>query len=79
LEFKIQASDASPVVNPAFVIDVWGNEGASLALNGKAVAEGKDFRVGYLDRLDGTSMVVWIRAELTKPATFSLTSRSRPR
>lgn len=77
LELKIQASDASPVVNPAFVIDDWGNDVPSLTLNGKAVAEGKDFRVGYLDRLDGTSMVVWIRGELSKPATLTLTSRAK--
>jgi hypothetical protein len=76
LDFTIQASDTSPAVNPAFVIEGWGNDAASLMLNGKTVVQGKDFRIGYLDRLDGTNMVVWIRAELTKPATFSLTAHS---
>jgi hypothetical protein len=73
LEFTIQASDKSPAVNPAFVIDGWGRGGTSLKLNGKPVAEGKDFRVGHIDRLEGSSLVVWIRAQLTGPSNFSLT------
>jgi hypothetical protein len=77
LEFKVQASDTSPAVNPAFVIDGWGSDNVSLKMNGKPVAEGKDFRVGHLDRLDGSTVIVWIRATLTRSTGFSLTPRSR--
>jgi len=76
LEFNIQAGEKSPVVNPAFVIDGWGREGAALRLNGKLVTEGKDFRVGHIDRLEGSSLVVWIRAQLTAASQFSLTPQS---
>jgi hypothetical protein len=76
LEFSIQASEKSPAVNPAFVIDGWGRGGVSLKLNGKAVPEGKDFRVGHIDRLEGSSLVVWIRAQLTSPSRLSLTPTS---
>ena len=76
LELNIQASEKLPAVNPAFVIDGWGRGGASLKLNGKEVTEGKDFRVGHIDRLEGSSLVVWIRAQLTGPSNISLTPTS---
>ena len=72
LEFNIQASEESPAVNLAFVIDGWGHGGASLRLNGKPVAEGKDFRVGHIDHLEGSSLVVWIRTQVTEPSDFSI-------
>ncbi|MGA8153607.1 MAG: LamG domain-containing protein [Terriglobales bacterium] len=74
LLFSLEASDKSPAVNPAFVIEGWGDGGASMTLNGKPVAEGKDFRVGHIERLEGTALVVWVRAQLTRPTKFKLTS-----
>jgi hypothetical protein len=59
-------------VNPAFVIDGWGHGGASLRLNGKPVVEGKDFRVGYIDHLEGSSLVIWIKTQLTTPSNFAI-------
>ena len=79
LEFTIQANDKSPAVNPAFVIDGWGEGGASLTMNGKAVAEGKDFRVGRIEQLEGSSLVVWIRVQMTGPLSISLTPTSGSR
>ncbi len=77
LEFTIQASDKSPAVNPAFVIDGWSSDSFSLNLNGKPVIEGKDFRVGRIERLESSSLVVWIRADLTGPSSISLTPTMR--
>jgi hypothetical protein len=59
----------------------WADEyytsgGASMRLNDKPVAEGKDFRVGHIDRLEGSSLVVWVRAQLTSPSRFSLIQTS---
>jgi hypothetical protein len=78
LQFNLEASEKSPAVNPAFVIDDWGSGGASVTLNGKPVAEGKDFRVGHIERLEGTALVVWIRTQLTQPTEFKLRSNSKP-
>jgi hypothetical protein len=61
-------------VNPALVIDGWGSGGASLILDGKSMLEGKDFRAGHIERLDGTALVVWVRAQLTRPTSFKLAS-----
>jgi Concanavalin A-like lectin/glucanases superfamily len=77
LEFNIRASDALPAMNPAFVIDGWGNDKISLKMNGKLIPEGRDFRVGHLDQLDGSSLIVWIRAELTSSTSFSLAPGSK--
>jgi hypothetical protein len=76
VEFDIEASEKSPTVNPAFVIDGWGRQGAALRLNGKRIEEGKEFRIGHIDRLEGSSLVVWIRAQLSAPSHFSLTPTS---
>jgi len=42
-------------------------------LNGKPVAEGKDFSVGHIERLECAALVVWIRSQLTQPTKFRLT------
>lgn len=68
----LQASEASPVLNPAIVIKNWGDEAAQLKINGKAVAWGKDFRHGYVHRLDRTDLVVWIRQEWVAPLRIVL-------
>jgi hypothetical protein len=73
VQIQIVASDASPLVNPAFVVDQWGPAGATIKLNGKAIIEGKDFRVGHVDHLEGTSLIIWIRMQATKPVTLSVT------
>src|SRR5439155_14062 len=72
VQFDLAASEKLPAVNPAFVIDGWGNGGATLTLNGKSVAEGSDFRVGHIERLGATALVVWIRAQLSQPTKFRL-------
>ncbi|HWF91898.1 MAG TPA: hypothetical protein VN684_06420 [Terriglobales bacterium] len=73
LEFKLQSSDGSATVNPAFVIDGWGDGNLSLKMNGKQMAEGKNLRVGHLDTLDGTTLIVWIQGQISSPASFSFT------
>jgi hypothetical protein len=72
LDMHLQASGSSPAVNPAFVVDGWGHVGAALRLNGHALIEGKDFRMGYIDRLEGSSLVVWVHAQLTSAADISV-------
>ncbi len=43
LEFTLEASEKSPALNTALVVDGWGNEGVALRLNGQPVTEGKTF------------------------------------
>jgi len=78
LQFSLAADEKSPAVNPAFVIEGWGNGGVLLTLNGKPIAEGKDFRVGRIERLEDTALVVWIGKQLAQPAQVKLTSTAKP-
>jgi len=70
----IKASGKSPVVNPAFVIANWGKKDATLTVDGKKIKRGKDFRFGHRHRLEGTDLIVWLKAESAKPLKISLSS-----
>jgi hypothetical protein len=72
LVVTLQASDSSPVLNPAMVIKNWGEAAAQLKINGKPVNWGKDFRHGYIRRLDGADLVVWIRQASVEPVQIAL-------
>lgn len=76
LELELKASEKSPAVNTAFVVDGWGSGGVAVRLNGKPVKEGKDFRVGHIDRTEGSSLVFWIRDQFTTTTNFLLTPTS---
>ena len=73
LTMEIEASEESPVIDPAFVVNNWGYSEADLEVNGRRVERGKDFRVGHRERLEGTDLIVWFRLETTEPVTVSLT------
>ena len=75
LEGELAASGDSPVENVALVIKNWGESGAVLALDGKAVPRGRDFRFGSVRTLEGTDLVVWFKARSIKPLSFVLTPR----
>jgi hypothetical protein len=73
LDITLEASQGSPVVNPAFVIKNWGDAGAELRMNGATLERGTNFRYGIEYRLESTDLVVWIKKESTEPVTLSLT------
>jgi hypothetical protein len=79
LKFTLAASDHSPVMNPAFVIQGWGDGNAALTVDGKTMAQGPDFRVGYVHSLEGTELVLWLRYEANHPVEFSLSSPGSPK
>jgi hypothetical protein len=53
LALTLAASPDSPVENVALVVKGWGDAGATLTLDGREVAGGKDFRVGHRRRHRG--------------------------
>ncbi|HUW20745.1 MAG TPA: LamG-like jellyroll fold domain-containing protein [Sedimentisphaerales bacterium] len=77
LKFKLVASGASPLVNPALVIKDWGDAGAKLKIDGKQVGRGKSFRFGHNYTLEGSDLVVWIKKESTEPITVSISPVAR--
>ena len=76
LEFTMDASDASPIQNPAFVVKNWGNRPAELSIDGKDIPRGKDFRFGHNKTLEGTDLVVWVKLSGDKKTAFQLEAPS---
>jgi hypothetical protein len=76
-ELEVFASEESPLVNPCFVINGWPADArAKLYINGKEVAEGKDFRQGietnWGDWDTKSSLVVWARCSSAKTINFTI-------
>lgn len=72
LELGLAGSESHPVVNPAFVIADWGDSGLSLKLDGKKPTPGRDFRFGYRRTVEGSDLILWLKAEATAPLNISL-------
>ena len=75
LALTLAASPASPVENVALVVKGWGDGGATLTLDGREVASGKDFRIGHRRRLEATDLVVFATARATAPLRLVLARR----
>lgn len=75
LALTLAASPASPVENIALVVKGWGGGGASLTLDAREVASGKDFRVGHRRRLEATDLVVFVTARASSPLRLVLARR----
>jgi hypothetical protein len=73
LNIQLAASDEQPIFNPAFVINGWGPSDAELKINGKEIKRGRDYRFGHRHGLEGSDLIVWIKAESTKPIQITLT------
>ncbi len=65
LKLTFNASAASPLYDPAIVIKNWGEGAARLEINGKPVTWGRSYREGYVRRLRGTDLVVWMQRQST--------------
>ena len=76
LEFSFEATTDSPIQNPAFVVKNWGNRPAKLAIDGKAIPRGKDFRFGHNKTLEGTDLVAWVKTKGDKKTSFKIQSPS---
>jgi hypothetical protein len=60
ISVKVAASVDSPLYNPAILVENWGSGKASVTLNGRKLSEGKDFRQGLVERLEGTNLIIWL-------------------
>jgi hypothetical protein len=74
ISLEIQGSEESPVFNPVFRINGWGNKGIKLQIDGKAFERGKDFRFGYRQNLDSIDLVSWVRFESTSTVKVVITA-----
>ena len=74
IKFTIEASEASPVANPAFVIKGWGQAAPLVRVDGAPMGEG-EVETGFIHTLGGTDLVLWLRKAGTSPAQISIAAR----
>lgn len=72
LRFTLPADDASPLLNPAFVVKGWGGATPMLKINGKQTRWGSDARWGIVSSLDADELVVWLRLSATSTTTVEI-------
>lgn len=73
VELTMAGSVESPVIDPAFVIEGWGEAKATVRLDGEALATGRAARVGHRHHLDGCDLVVWVDRRSSEPITLAIT------
>ena len=67
LDFTLQASKDSPLLNPAIIVRNWGKQHAKIRINGQNIVEGKNFRQGIVSNPDSDDLIIWLRLESEKP------------
>jgi hypothetical protein len=72
LAVRIMASEESPVYNPSLVVRNWDRESLALRIDGKTIPRGKDFRAGVHRTLEGSNVIVWLKARSTEPVSVTL-------
>lgn len=76
MAFTLAASRESPAINPAFVIEGWGDGGVAVEVDGTLRQPGPDCRIGRLERLDGTDLVLWLKLDTESPVRIRLVPSS---
>jgi len=72
LEFELETGERSPLMNPAFVLENWGDGEIVLKIDGVPIPRGKDFRYGHRFTETGTDLIVWLKHASTKPVRVSI-------
>ncbi len=70
--FVMEASDGSPLINPAIIIKNWGNQLSTLTIDGQKRLPGKDFRQGIRKGPEGEDLIIWVRMEAKKTVKIIL-------
>jgi hypothetical protein len=72
LALTFEATAQSPIENIALVVKGWGDADASLTINGRPIARGKDFRVGHRRRLEAVDLAIFVAMRATSPTRLVL-------
>ncbi len=64
LGFEAEDAEEAPIpvsiVNPVFILKNWGEKAVQMEIDGKALSEGTDYRIGYETQAAGTDLVIWV-------------------
>jgi hypothetical protein len=73
MAFTLAADQQSPVIHPAFVIEGWRDDGGvAVEIDGKTLERGTDCRIGRVERLEDTSLVLWLKLDTESPVRIRL-------
>lgn len=72
LDFSIQANEDSPLVNPAIIIENWGDSDFVFKIDGERIERGKNLRNGYLNGLYSTDLIIWLKMDAEETKEFSI-------
>jgi hypothetical protein len=72
LHIVLQASNDSPLFDPAIIVENWGDGAPRLRLDGKLVPWNQKYRYGNVYTLQGTNLIVWIELQSNRPTTIDL-------
>ena len=76
---QVDATAESPLYNPAFEIDGWGDNGAKLFVNGREIPQGEKFRFGIEYDVEGASrLIVYLEAQYSKSTSFEISTSPAP-
>ncbi len=78
LALVFEATESSPLVNPAIIVERWGERGARLNINGRPISPGPGFRCGHRQHLSHTDLIVWLELEQSDVCRLSLRESSGP-
>jgi uncharacterized protein YdiU (UPF0061 family) len=73
VDIEINASEESPLFNPAFVLRNWNDKSANVSLNGEKMAEGKNCRIGFRNTEKGSDLIVWLKMNESGKTQISIT------
>ncbi|MDX1679933.1 MAG: LamG-like jellyroll fold domain-containing protein [Akkermansiaceae bacterium] len=59
----LKGSRLNPIINPAFVLENWGDAGIQIKVDGEVLEEGPDLRIGQRKRLGGTDCILWLKMD----------------
>ncbi len=74
ISFNLDGSEASPILNPCFVIKNWESDArARIRINGKEQDKGSTVRQGIIRDTDGTrTLVIWIGQKSVEKSTYAI-------
>lgn len=75
LFFMLEASEASPVINPAFVLEGWAAGATDIVIDGQVRPEGKNLRIGWRHSAERSDLIVWVELSATVPVAVSFRPR----
>jgi hypothetical protein len=61
LKLLMNGTEESPLINPAIIIKNWGNHLSTIKVDGKSLAQGKDFKQGIRKTSEGDDLILWFK------------------